>query len=107
MQDSRALASVIGEDDLSATDKLYMKFGKAFENEFICQGFNENRTIEQSLDLGWKLLSILPRTELDRVSGETLDKYYIEDKSLLDSKAKIDLFEKEDSNDEDEDFEDN
>ena len=107
VQDSRALASVIGEDDLSATDKLYMKFGKAFENEFICQGFNENRTIEQSLDLGWKLLSILPRTELDRVSGETLDKYYIEDKSLLDSKAKIDLFEKEDSNDEDEDFEDN
>ena len=107
VQDSRALASVIGEDDLSATDKLYMKFGKAFENEFICQGFNENRTIEQSLDLGWKLLSILPRTELDRVSGETLDKYYIEDKSLLDSKAKIDLFEKEDSKDEDEDFEDN
>lgn len=107
VQDSRALASVIGEDDLSATDKLYMKFGKAFENEFICQGFNENRTIEQSLDLGWKLLSILLRTELDRVSGETLDKYYIEDKSLLDSKAKIDLFEKEDSNDEDEDFEDN
>ena len=107
VQDSRALASVIGEDDLSATDKLYMKFGKAFENEFICQGFNENRTIEQSLDLGWKLLSILPRTELDRVSGETLDQYYIEDKSLLDSKAKIDLFEKEDSNDEDEDFEDN
>ena len=107
VQDSRALASVIGEDDLSATDKLYMKFGKAFENEFISQGFNENRTIEQSLDLGWKLLSILPRTELDRVSGETLDKYYIEDKSLLDSKAKIDLFEKEDSNDEDEDFEDN
>lgn len=107
VQDSRALASVIGEDDLSATDKLYMKFGKAFENEFICQGFNENRTIEQSLDLGWKLLSILPRTELDRVSGETLDKYYIEDKSLLNSKAKIDLFEKEDSNDEDEDFEDN
>lgn len=107
VQDSRALASVIGEDDLSATDKLYMKFGKAFENEFICQGFNENRTIEQSLDLGWKFLSILPRTELDRVSGETLDKYYIEDKSLLDSKAKIDLFEKEDSNDEDEDFEDN
>ena len=107
VQDSRALASVIGEDDLSATDKLYMKFGKAFENEFICQGFNENRTIDQSLDLGWKLLSILPRTELDRVSGETLDKYYIEDKSLLDSKAKIDLFEKEDSNDEDEDFGDN
>lgn len=107
VQDSRALASVIGEDDLSATDKLYMKFGKAFENDFISQGFNENRTIEQSLDLGWKLLSILPRTELDRVSGETLDKYYIEDKSLLDSKAKIDLFEKEDSNDEDEDFEDN
>ena len=83
VQDARALASVIGEEDLSSIDKLYMEFGKAFESEFICQGFNENRTIEQSLDLGWKLLSILPRTELNRVSGKTLDEFYVEDKGAF------------------------
>ena len=105
VQESRALASVIGEEDLSAIDKLYMEFGKAFENRFICQGFNENRSIEQSLDLGWKLLSILPRQELDRVSTETLNKYYIEDKELLNRKTQIDLLGK-DMNDDD-DFEDN
>lgn len=101
VQDSRALASVIGEDDLSATDKLYMKFGEAFEDKFISQGFNENRSIEESLDLGWELLSILPRSELDRVSGKTLDKFYIEDKSLLEKKAKVIVPENDDD-----DFED-
>ncbi len=104
VQDARALASVIGEEDLSAIDKLYIEFGKAFENRFISQGFNENRTIEQSLDLGWKLLSILPRQELDRVSSETLDKFYIEDKDLLKRKITIDLFENDEN---DEDIDDN
>ena len=99
VQDARALASVIGEEDLSAIDKLYIEFGKAFENRFISQGFNENRTIEQSLDLGWKLLSILPRQELDRVSSETLDKFYIEDKELLKRKITIDLFENDENDD--------
>lgn len=83
VQDARALASVIGEEDLSSIDKLYMEFGKAFESKFICQKFNENRTIEESLDLGWKLLSILPRTELNRVSGKTLDEFYVENKDVF------------------------
>ena len=48
-----------------------------------CQKFNENRTIEESLDLGWKLLSILPRTELNRVSGKTLDEFYVENKDVF------------------------
>ena len=76
VQDARALASVIGEDELSPTDKLYMEFGKQFEAKFLNQGPAENRTIEQTLDLGWQLLGLLPREELDRVDDETLDQYY-------------------------------
>lgn len=74
--DSRSLASVIGEEELSPTDKKYMEFGKLFESRFLNQGPNENRTIEESLDLGWKLLTTLPREELDRVDDAILDKYY-------------------------------
>lgn len=74
--DARSLASVIGEEELSPIDKKYMAFGKLFENRFVNQGFNENRSIEQSLDLGWELLSTLPRNELDRVDDAILDKYY-------------------------------
>ncbi|WP_316607585.1 V-type ATP synthase subunit B [uncultured Ruminococcus sp.] len=74
--DARSLASVIGEEELSDTDKKYLEFGRQFESTFINQGFNEDRDIGQSLDLGWKLLSTLPRSELDRVDDELLDKYY-------------------------------
>jgi V/A-type H+-transporting ATPase subunit B len=76
VQEIRALASVIGEDELSEIDRTYMAFGQAFENEFIAQGFNENRSIEETLDLGWKLLRLLPPAELDRVDAETLKKRY-------------------------------
>ncbi len=107
VQDARALASVIGEEDLSPIDKLYINFGKAFEKRFINQGFNENRSIEQSLDLGWRLISLLPRQELDRVSDEILDKYYIEDKELLERKNKFDLVENTDNEDVDDDMDDN
>jgi V/A-type H+-transporting ATPase subunit B len=74
--DARALASVIGEDELSALDKLYLKFGAAIEQEFIAQGPLEDRTIIQTLDKGWELLSVLPREELDRIDTKILDKYY-------------------------------
>ncbi|TQI65957.1 V-type ATP synthase subunit B [Clostridium sp. KNHs216] len=76
VMDARSLASVIGEEELSPVDKKYIEFGKLFESQFVNQGFNENRTIDQSLDLGWKLLSTLPRGELDRVDDAILDKYY-------------------------------
>lgn len=75
VQDAKALASVIGEDELSENDKLIMSFGREFEKVFIGQG-EENRTIEETLDLGWKLLSMLPRTELDRIDDKYLDMYY-------------------------------
>ncbi len=76
VMDARALASVIGEEELSPADKKYIEFGRHFETQFVNQGFNENRTIEQSLDLGWQLLSTLPREELDRVDDATLNTYY-------------------------------
>ena len=74
--EARNLASVIGEDELSPIDKKYLEFGKAFEERYIGQGPNENRTIEETLDLGWELLKILPKEELDRVDTKILDVYY-------------------------------
>lgn len=74
--DARALASVIGEDELSLLDKKYLEFGRAFEERFVGQDFHENRTIEETLNLGWELLKIIPRSELDRINTKILDKYY-------------------------------
>lgn len=74
--EARDLASVIGEDELSPTDKKYLRFGTAFEQQFVGQGPNENRTIDETLDIGWSLLKILPREELDRIDTKILDKYY-------------------------------
>ena len=79
VQDARALASVIGEEELSDIDKKYMTFGRLFEQEFVQQGVEENRSIDQTLEIGWKLLSALPKSELDRVDTVLLRKYYIEE----------------------------
>ena len=76
VMDARSLASVIGEEELSPTDKKYLEFGRLFEQQFITQGATENRSIDESLDLGWRLLSTLPREELDRVDEKLLDQYY-------------------------------
>lgn len=74
--EARALASVIGEDELSDTDKKYLAFGNAFEHHFVGQKDYENRDIITTLDLGWKLLHMLPKEELDRIDTKILDKYY-------------------------------
>ena len=75
-QDIRSLASVIGEEELGDVDQRYLKFGRAFEREFVNQGVNENRTIERTLEIGWKLLSMLPKSELTRVTLEEIAQYY-------------------------------
>ncbi|MDY2918076.1 MAG: V-type ATP synthase subunit B [Anaerococcus sp.] len=75
VQDVRNIAQIVGEDDLSDTDKKYLEFGSAFENKFLSQDQNENRELDESLDLGWDILKILPRTELHRVSKENCDKF--------------------------------
>jgi len=75
VQDVRALASVIGEEELTTVDQRYLKFGRAFEQEFVNQGLTENRTIEQTLNIGWRLLSMLPKEELTRVSQKEIEQY--------------------------------
>ena len=74
----RALADVIGEEELSALDKLYLKFGEALEHRFLSQGEFENRSIVTTLELGWEVLSLLPRDELHRVSDALLKEHYRE-----------------------------
>jgi len=76
VQDVRSLSQIIGEDDLGDIDKLYLKFGRTFEETFVAQGSSENRSMQETLDLGWKILSILPMSELDRIEPEILNKYY-------------------------------
>ena len=78
VQDARSLASVIGEDELSESDKQYLQFGKAFEQLFVRQSMYQRRTINETLDLGWKLLTILPKSELDRVDDATVEAHYVE-----------------------------
>lgn len=78
--EARNLASVIGEDELSPIDKQYLKFGEEFEKRYVGQGPAENRTISQTLDLGWELLKILPREELDRIDTKLMDIYWPREK---------------------------
>jgi V/A-type H+-transporting ATPase subunit B len=74
-KEAKELAVILGEGALSDTDKLFAKFADEFENRYVSQGDSEDRSIEQTLTLGWELLSILPRTELKRVRDEYIDKY--------------------------------
>jgi len=76
VKDVRALAAVIGEEELTPLDKTYLDFGNRFEREFLSQGEYEDRTIAQTLDIGWKVISYLPKEELHRISEEELNKYY-------------------------------
>jgi V/A-type H+/Na+-transporting ATPase subunit B len=76
----RNLAAIIGEEELSEMDRLYLKFGDTFEKEFICQNEYEDRTIEQTLEIGWKILGILPKEELVRIKPEFIEKYMVQEK---------------------------
>lgn len=75
-KEAKELMVILGESAVTDIDKLYAKFADAFEHEYVSQGYNTNRTIEETLTLGWKLLSILPRSELKRIKDEYLDEYY-------------------------------
>ena len=77
-KDCKELMVILGEAALTDIDKLYAKFADEFEKQYVSQGSETDRNIEETLDIGWKLLSILPRSELRRISDEFLDKYYIE-----------------------------
>ena len=75
-KEAKELSAILGEAALSETDKLYAAFAEEFEKRYVSQGFTVNRSIEETLDLGWELLRILPRAELKRIKEQYLDKYY-------------------------------
>ena len=75
-KDAKELAAVLGDAALTSTDRLYAAFAQEFEKQYLDQGFNKNRSIEETLDLGWKLLAMLPESEMKRVRDEFLEKYY-------------------------------
>ncbi|MBR3460363.1 MAG: V-type ATP synthase subunit B [Clostridia bacterium] len=75
-KEAKELAVILGDAALSEVDKLYAKFADEFESRYVSQGYYENRSVEQTLDIGWELLRILPRSELRRIRDEYLDKYY-------------------------------
>ena len=74
-KEAKELAVILGEAALSEMDRLYAKFADEFEKQYVSQGYDTNRSIEETLDLGWKLLSLLPRSELKRIRDDMLDKY--------------------------------
>ena len=74
-KEAKELMTILGEAALSPTDLLYAKFADEFEKRYVSQGNNTNRSIEETLDLGWELLSLLPRTELKRIKPELIEKY--------------------------------
>ena len=71
----RSLSQIIGEDDLTEIDKIYMEFGREFEQNFLNQNFDESRTIEKSLDIAWDLFKLFPKIELDRLESKYIEKY--------------------------------
>jgi V/A-type H+-transporting ATPase subunit B len=75
-KDAKELMVILGEEALTDIDKIYAKFADEFEKEYVSQGFESNRTIDETLDIGWKLLRMLPRSELKRIKDVFLDKYY-------------------------------
>ena len=82
-KDAKELMVILGEAALTDMDKLYAKFADEFEKHYVSQGNETNRSIEETLDLGWKLLSILPRSELKRISDKFLDMYYIDKEQVI------------------------
>jgi len=77
-KEAKELSAILGEAVLSKIDKLYADFAEKFEKEYVSQGFSANRSIEETLDLGWKLLSGLPKSELKRIKEQYIEKYYRE-----------------------------
>lgn len=75
-KEAKELSAILGDAALSPVDRLYAKFAEEFEKEYVSQGFESDRSIEKTLEIGWKLLTILPRSEMKRIRDEYLEKYY-------------------------------
>ncbi|KAB1192600.1 ATP synthase subunit B [Haloferax sp. MBLA0076] len=86
-EDLRDLVNIVGREALSERDNKYLDFAERFEAEFVNQGFDSNRTIAETLDIGWELLSTLPKSELNRIDEELIEKYYQEDAETVEAEA--------------------
>jgi V/A-type H+-transporting ATPase subunit B len=75
-KDAKELMVILGEAALTETDLIYAKFADEFETKYVNQGYKTDRSIEETLEIGWELLRIMPRSELKRISDKLLDKYY-------------------------------
>ena len=75
-KDARELSTILGESALSEVDRIYAKFAEEFERRYVSQGYQTDRSIEETLTVGWELLSMLPRTELKRIKEEYIEKYH-------------------------------
>jgi len=84
-EDLRDLVNIVGREALSETDNKYLDFADRFEEEFVNQGYRTNRSIDETLDIGWELLSTLPKTELNRIDEELIEEHYIEDAAASES----------------------
>ena len=78
-KDAKELMVILGEAALTDIDKIYAAFADEFEKKYVSQGYQANRSIEETLDIGWQLLKMLPRSELKRISEDILDRYYPKD----------------------------
>ncbi len=83
----RDLVNIVGREALSERDNKYLDFAEAFESEFVDQGFKTNRSLDDTLDIGWELLSQLPKAELNRIDEEFIEKYYVEDEGAVEATA--------------------
>jgi V/A-type H+-transporting ATPase subunit B len=86
-EDLRDLVNIVGREALSERDNKYLDFAERFEAEFVNQGFDSNRSIAETLDIGWELLSTLPKSELNRIDEELIEKYYQEDAETVEAEA--------------------
>lgn len=75
-KECKELSAILGETALTPVDRLYAKFAEEFENKYVSQGFDNNRTIEETLEIGWKLLTLLPRSEMKRIRDQYLEEFY-------------------------------
>ena len=88
-EDLRDLVNIVGREALSERDNKFLDFAERFENEFVQQGYETNRDIEETLDIGWELLGMLPKTELNRVDEELIEEYYPEESEESESEEAV------------------
>ena len=90
-KEAKELSAILGETALSETDKAFAKFAEKFEERYVSQGFETNRAIEETLDIGWELLSLVPKRELKRIDDELIERFYLGEKEAVEANNNSDI----------------